>query len=33
MEERILVEKKGLPEDEEKLEGMAKVTKKFVTYK
>ena len=28
-----LEEKKGLPEDEEKLEGMAKVTKTFVTYK
>ena len=33
LEERILAEKKGLPEDEEKLEGMAKVTKTFVTYK
>ena len=32
LEERILVEKKGLPEDEEKLEGMAKVTKKIVAY-
>ena len=28
-----LEEKKGLPEDNEKLEGMAKVTKTFVTYK
>ena len=27
-----LEEKKGLPEDNEKLEGMAKVTKKFATY-
>ena len=33
LEERILAEKKRLPEDEEKLEGMAKVTKKIVTYK
>ena len=33
LEEKILAEKKGLPEDEEKLEGMAKVTKKIVTYK
>ena len=33
LEEKILAEKKGLPEDEEKLEGMAKVTKTFVTYK
>ena len=33
LERRILAEKKGLPEDEEKLEGMAKVTKTFVTYK
>ena len=28
LEEKILAQKKGLPEDEEKLEGMAKVTKK-----
>ena len=33
LEERILAEKKGLPEDEEKLEGMAKVMKTFVTDK
>ena len=33
LEERILAEKKGLPEDNEKLEGMAKVTKNFVTLK
>ena len=33
LEERILAEMKGLPEDNEKLEGMAKVTKTFVTYK
>ena len=33
LEEKILAEKKRLPEDDEKLEGMAKVTKKFVDYK
>ena len=33
LEEKILVEKKGLPEDNEILEGMAKVTKKIGTHK